>query len=272
MAQFDKDLVLAVLGEIGRLCNRKMTIYLLGGGAMALRGEKDATKDVDLVLESQEDAKELVRSLRQIGFEITFRPPLECRALKDATILVESEGMRIDVFVGTICNKLVFSHGMRTRSTSYGELGDISLKLVSREDIFLLKSVTERSRDLEDMLTLYRKGLRKEVILSECDYQGALEDLEDGRIWDSFLLMKLVEMEDRFVIQVPWKRELIRRAELRTAASLALKRLRQGPLDEEDLRLFLKLDKGFFARVLAFLREKGLVTYEPDTKVVMKTG
>jgi hypothetical protein len=51
-AQFDKDEVMAVLQKVGKTCTRKIVAYMVGGGAMAIRGEKVATKDVDLILYS----------------------------------------------------------------------------------------------------------------------------------------------------------------------------------------------------------------------------
>ena len=112
----------------------------------------------------------------------------------DASIFSGDEGMRVDVFVGTICDKLVLSQGMKSRAEFIGDYGKMSLHLCSREDIFLLKSVTERDKDLDDLVLLYRRGIDEGIILEECRAQGKLDDLLGGRIWEAFLLIKIKEM------------------------------------------------------------------------------
>jgi len=80
--------------------------------------------------------------------------------------------------------------------------------LLSDEDIFLSKSVTERDLDLEDMFILYRKGLDRTTILAEQEVQTSLS----GTLWSTFLNLKLKEMEERFDITVPWRVQVERMA------------------------------------------------------------
>ena len=240
-AQFKKDEVLSVLVEAGKICSIKIPAYLVGGGAMAIREEKDATKDLDIILESEEYAEELGNELKELGFEVNIRPPVECKSLVDAKILTAQRGMRVDIFVRTVCDKLVFSQGMKSRSEFYSDLGQISLSICSREDIFLLKSVTERNRDLDDMIVLYRKGINKETILTECRFQSQHDDLIKGRIWEAFLLTKIEEMEEKYGISVPWKRELKRIVEVKLSSKLVLEQIKNGldtvPKISEELGL-----------------------------------
>ena len=93
--RFDKDEVLAALFEAGRLCAAKVDAYMIGGGAMIFRAEKRATKDVDLVVGSDSEANQLTDAFGKIGFETSLHKPEECRALKDAMILVTTKGMRV---------------------------------------------------------------------------------------------------------------------------------------------------------------------------------
>lgn len=234
-AQFDKDEVLAVISQAGSVCSQVMTVYLVGGGAMAMRGDKDATKDVDLILEDEGQARALRSSLEGLGFEVNVRPPLECRALTDASILTSPRGMRVDLFVRKVCNKLSLSSGMKARSQPLAQLGPISLRICSREDLFLLKSVTERSRDLDDMVVLYRKGIDGKVLIDECREQGSHDALGQGRIWEAFLLEKVEEMEERYGTSVPWKKELKRVARSKLGRSLILENLQRGSFTASDL-------------------------------------
>lgn len=225
---------------------------------MAFRGEKDATKDIDLILETPENAEELGCALQGLGFEINIQPPMECKSLVDAKILTVSRGMRVDIFVRTVCGKLVFSEGMRSRSEFYGDLGNLSLSICSREDIFLLKSVTERNRDLDDMVVLYRKGINKSTLLTECQFQSTHDDLIGGRIWEVFLLLKIEEMEARYGISVPWKRELKRVADLKLGSKFALERIK-GKIDTiPQLAKNLDLTSSEVRGIIAHLEKEGL--------------
>ncbi|MFQ6061372.1 MAG: hypothetical protein ACE5KV_08820, partial [Thermoplasmata archaeon] len=110
----------------------------------------------------------------------------------------------VDIFVERIGGSFYLSEGVRNRAEEWGTFGDFKLLVCSREDIFLSKSVTERERDLEDMLTLCRKGLNVEVVFNECDVQTENSDM----IWHLFLERKLEEMEKTYDLSVPWRSRL----------------------------------------------------------------
>ncbi len=258
-AQFDKNDVLSVMGAAGKICSRRIAVYMVGGGAMAIRGEKAATKDVDLILESEEDAKELSEAFKGLDFEVNSRHPMECRELVDAEIMTTMNGMRVDIFVRTVCHKLFFSEGMKGRSELVGEMGQISLNICSREDIFLLKSVTERNRDLDDMVVLYRKGIDKDTIMKECQIQDLLDSQVGGRIWEAFLSIKIEEMEGRFGITIPWKGELKRIADLKLGCVLVLNKIRAGSHTVNAISMELGIKPADIRKYVASLEDEGLV-------------
>jgi hypothetical protein len=70
---------------------------------------------------------------------------------------------------------------------------------MSREDIFISKSITERDVDLSDMFSLYRRGLDQDVIIGELDIQSRMT----GVIWEAFMTAKLDEIEERFDVTIP---------------------------------------------------------------------
>jgi hypothetical protein len=254
-----------ILAEAGKLCSREITVYLVGGGAMAIRREKDATKDVDLILEFEEDAEELGNALKRLGFEINVQPPMECRSLIDAKIMTALIGMRVDIFVQTVCHKLILSQGIKTRSEYFGDLNGISLYVCSREDLFLLKSVTERNRDLDDMIVLYRKGIDKEILLTECRSQSRHDDPIEGRIWEAFLLTKVQEMEERFGVSIPWKSEVERIASSKLGSRLVLEQISKGVTTVPEISANLELVSVQVRKYLSYLETLG--TVEIDRKV-----
>lgn len=151
--------------------------------------------------------------------------------------------MRVDIFVKTVCHKLFLSNGMKGRSEFHGDMGHISLYICSREDIFLLKSVTERNRDLDDMVVLYRKGLDKDILISECRVQDDYDNLNRGRIWEAYLTTKIEEMEEKFGISIPWKNEIRRMAGLKLGRKMVLELVGEGADTVRDIAFRLGLDQ-----------------------------
>lgn len=259
--RFDKDEVLSVLSQAGNACTFRVVAFLVGGGAMAFRGEKDATKDVDLILETESQAEELGRVFQSLGFEVNIQPPIECKSLVDAKILTASKGMRIDIFVRQVCGKLTLSEGMVSRSEHFGDLGNLSLSICSREDIFLLKSVTERYRDLDDMIVIYRKGIDKNILFDECEHQSGFDDILHGRIWEAFLFRKIEELEGAYSISVPWKKELETKATSKLVSRLILSRIEAGDNSIKQIAKTLGIPEPEIRRTVRLL--------EKDKKVIV---
>ena len=160
-----------ILSELNLLeCKAKMlhveplTIYLIGGGNLALRGLKDATKDIDIVisegkfiilqkiLESPIAGLPIYRSLYRsqweydLGMAARYAHPLE--------------EFNLDIFVKRTKNGLYLSENMIARAEIPEEFSSheiFEIYLVSREDLFLFKSITSIERDVEDLITVVRR-------------------------------------------------------------------------------------------------------------------
>lgn len=76
---------------------------------------------------------------------------------------------------------------------------------------FLIKSMTERDRDLEDMSLLARSGLDYNLVFEECKMQSDMS--AKGDVWEASLNEKLLELEDKYGITVPFQKELEKNAE-----------------------------------------------------------
>ncbi|MCJ2512284.1 MAG: hypothetical protein LN409_02890 [Candidatus Thermoplasmatota archaeon] len=197
-----RDALEESLASVGASLARDVTAYLIGGCAMILYNAKVATKDIDLVLMSNEDARVVTGALSGDGFTKT-KPEDETYRRLGATVMMEdSKGMRFDIFVETVCRKLRITDRMARRSTRYATFGRLKINLVSPEDIFLFKSVTERAGDLDDMALLAERGLDWDVILGECVYQSR------DAILEAFLAIRLQELEDEKGIVAPIKGRL----------------------------------------------------------------
>jgi len=149
----------SVLRDLGVRLDRAIHAYLFGGANLLLRGLKKATKDFDIVLETKEDFSRLEDALVGMGFEPLakerFTPTDE--KLNPSGIYVSKDLPRFDLFTGVICNALFLTGEMKARAKPMA-FGKLALHLLSLEDVFLLKSITEREGDLEDMATIVRLG------------------------------------------------------------------------------------------------------------------
>ena len=136
--------------------------YALGGTAMMFYGYKDETKDVDLIFENEEERKIFIEALKKLGYQetspITIYLP---NKLKDphVPLMFKRGDSRFDLFVKKIFQTLlspkmkedIFAiHQFKTKHT-------FTVKVLKTEFIVLLKAVTERDKDFEDILTIMKK-------------------------------------------------------------------------------------------------------------------
>ena len=205
---FGRQELNAALSAIAGHLRRHVTCYLIGGCAMTFRGQKVATKDIDLVVPGSDDLEALVAAMETAGFNNVPDPGEEYRELGARTIMEGPSGIRFDLFEQVVCRKLAFSPSMQRRSTEEATFGTLTLRLASEEDIFLFKGVTDRPDDLYDMSVLAPGGLDWDIIKEECLSQ------ESGRNWASHLVGKLEDLEEKYDVVAPITEELREWAEV----------------------------------------------------------
>ena len=195
--KFDEADLLRALEEVGPMLKRKVNAHLIGGCAMTFLGAKLSTKDIDVVLTSTEDVKDLSSAMQSAGFFPVRRPSREYVALGTWIVLENSEGMRFDLFDRQVCRALEIGKGMKSRARFYRSFGNLDVYLMSPEDIMLFKGITERKADLEDMRVLAERGVDWRIVKSECMSQKS-----SGR-WADALGVKLLELKSEYGIDAP---------------------------------------------------------------------
>ena len=247
------------LEELGEALDTEVDAYLLGGGNLILRGLKDSTKDLDIVVEDRQAFLALGEALRAIGYE--ERTDLE-EAYKelDPAIVFEKDGApRYDIFVEAVAGKLQLTKEMENRVDRTIEHGDLCLHLLSLTDIFLFKSITEREGDLEDAALITRQaGLDWEGMLAEIKQQ----DERTGQYFSFAVLDTIDILRQRENIAPPIHKNLVSYClEKALLVSLAepktIKGLREE-LDFPDHRIYNKLRK---------LEEEDLIEVNRDGKL-----
>lgn len=255
--RFDARYIESELETVGDRLEEPVRVYLIGGGSLALRGLKEATKDIDVVVDSSETHGRLYTSLLGMGYDEV--DPLEAAYQElGATSCVENEdGCRIEIFDRQVVGKLVLSDGMKDRSETWLETGRITVDLVSPEDVFLFKAVATRPDDIGDMAVLVQTGLDFEVIDQELSVQiELLEELQ----FVTYVSEALGKLEEQHGTTLPLADRVDELSEMYYEA-LEVQMELDGPTPVEELQDELGIERGDLEVRIRTLERTGQVSY-----------
>ncbi|QSG13766.1 transcriptional regulator [Halapricum desulfuricans] len=232
------------LEQLGEALDTEVDAYLLGGGNLILRGLKDSTKDLDIVVDERQSFLELGEALREIGYE--ERTDLEEAYQElDPAIVFEKEGSpRYDIFVEAVAGKLQLTKEMMDRVDQSFEYGNLRMHLLSLTDIFLFKSITEREGDLEDTALITRQAsLDWKAMLKEIKKQDKIA----GQYFSFAVLDTIDILKQRENIDPPIHQKLVSYC-LEKALLVSLEEPKtikdlRDELDFPDHRIYNKLRK-----------------------------
>ena len=160
---------------IGNILPKKIFIYAIGGTAMMLLGIKDLTLDVDFVFDKKSDREELMDALRKLGAkesDVTLVYGLK----NNSPLMLEFKDCRFDLFMNKIITS-VFSDAMKERAQETHEFGNLIIKVANPSDILIMKSVTGRTKDNDDIISIIKNNnLNWNVIIEEAKEQVKLSN------------------------------------------------------------------------------------------------
>ncbi|MGV8176606.1 MAG: DUF6036 family nucleotidyltransferase [Candidatus Bilamarchaeaceae archaeon] len=201
---FGKEHLKEALHGIGDAMDRKTDAFMLGGGAMCFRDQKNATKDLDLVFRNDHDAGEFCRCARKAGFTKPENVGDVYELMDAYGILERPDGFRLDIFSKVVCRALELSGGMEKRAEMLGDYGSLRVWLVSNEDVVLFKGITERPRDADDIASVIRSAnIDWRIVLEECKSQSKMLK------WYGLLYNKFAHIEEKHGIAAPIMEELL---------------------------------------------------------------
>ena len=239
-------------------------MFLIGGGAMAFYGLKDATKDIDIILTNTDDLENLKTTLEAIGYKEP-EPLLITRAynnMQTNAILENQDGFRWDLFLNKVCNALTLSTTMKQRANQLYKGNRLTISIASKEDIFLFKGITEREADLEDMRMLAESGLDWDIINQECQSQSAVS----GIPWEDALYQNLFDLKTKYNIDSPIEKPLRKAAERKIIETTLLKEIEKGNNTVKSITQKIKEPQSFVRTELKRLANKGLITFDKAHK------
>ena len=179
--------------ELDSAVSGKVHFFMIGGGVLLFHGLKPATKDIDLVVATEEEFVECGKALKKIGFE-TKLPDSDYHHFNLSQIFIRDD-FRIDLFNKRVCRGFSLSSSMAKRALKEVSMANIALSLCSIEDIFLFKTMTEREGDLSDCIALARMGLDWNAMIAELKHQVSGND-----IWITWVAERLEILQERGLI------------------------------------------------------------------------
>ncbi|PIN88467.1 hypothetical protein COU61_04805 [Candidatus Pacearchaeota archaeon CG10_big_fil_rev_8_21_14_0_10_35_13] len=163
----------AMLTALGKVLTNKLEIYAIGGTAMMLRSIKNSTLDLDLVFDKQRDREEFMKALRTLGAkesDVTLIYGLK----SNTPLMLQFDNCRFDLFLNKIISS-TFSDTMKERAKQTHEFGNLIIKVADPHDLIIMKSVTSRTKDLEDIITIINKNkINWNTIIEEAKEQVRL--------------------------------------------------------------------------------------------------
>jgi hypothetical protein len=230
--KFNRRYIEMELEKLNAALTRRTRVFVAGGAAMAFYGLKEATKDIDVVVEKRTELHSLVSALRALGYKRpTGLVETTYAKMRASAILENTDGFRWDVFERVIARKLSLSKGMISRSRILYDETKLHLRALSKEDIFLLKSITGRDLDLEDMRIVAESGINWNDVKIECQAQAS----RTGRIWEDALCEKLIELGERMKIAAPIEKSICEIADQKILENWIIRKVGTGINTVKDL-------------------------------------
>ncbi|MFH1409554.1 MAG: DUF6036 family nucleotidyltransferase [Nanoarchaeota archaeon] len=164
----------------------------IGGTAMMFMGSKNLTKDIDLVFPTVASRAAFIDAIEALGYkQRSMRGVYHDKQLvmKGKPMMYSRGEERFDLFVKTVLGMPVSKDNIRQRQDFIGKK-ELIVLVPSEEQILLMKSVTNREKDFEDM-----ESLVKNKPLFDWDY--VIDKAIKQRKHQSWILLDLEEKMQR---------------------------------------------------------------------------
>lgn len=173
---------------ISHYLNNNIDCYAIGGTAMMFYGYKNTTKDIDLVFKNMQDRTVFCSAIKELGYTSKAIGNIYDKKRKEVfskPIIFSRGEERFDLFIKTVFGfKLNFSNFVQ-KHDFFGKY-EISLSVPNKELLILLKSITNREKDYEDIEEIIKiekiinwDFIVEEAIMQKNNIPWILIDLEE---------------------------------------------------------------------------------------------
>ncbi len=199
-----------LLKLISRKIKKNVSCYAFGGNAMMFYGYKSATKDIDLVFENLRDKTVFIDAIKSLGYERKSLLNIynEDRIKNPHKPEIYSRGdERFDLFVKKIF-QTELSENMKKNIFGRHEFIEknriLTVNILSKETLVLLKAITERENDFNDILTICEKD--------KIDWNFVIDEaISQSKKGDKWILLALEETMQKLKERIFIKQELFKR-------------------------------------------------------------
>ncbi len=160
--------------NVGRNLKKKIVCYAIGGTAMMFHGFKDSTLDIDLVFENVDDRKAFSEAIIMLGYQ-DMNSKQVYGIKKNQPKMYTLGDERFDLFLEDVVS-CKFSSDMKKRANEVHQFFDnFVLKIADLHDIILMKSATDRLKDIDDVRNIINEyGANYSVLIDEAKSQVEL--------------------------------------------------------------------------------------------------
>jgi len=199
-----------IFKELGSRLSVNVQVYLFGGENMRIKNLKSSTKDCDIVIIDKKSYTAVIKVLKKLNFRSINQTKLSSDDLRisPSDILINQQShSRIDIFNKKIMRKFILSQRMKRRAKieTYGKL---KLAILQNEDVFLLKGITQREGDIQDMSILVQSSKFNWNIV----YDELVKQEQDiGMDFAELFLFSLDYLMEKTGIRSPIYRRVVKR-------------------------------------------------------------
>ncbi|HLC31992.1 MAG TPA: DUF6036 family nucleotidyltransferase [Candidatus Nanoarchaeia archaeon] len=163
-----------LLTRIAEKLPKKIEVYAIGGTAMMFLGLKQTTVDVDLVFSNVEDRVLFKETIHSLGFKNSSAEIVYGRRENTPEMAMLLD-VRLDLFLFKILSSY-FSKGMQQRAAQIHEFVDnLIVRVADPHDILIMKSVTSRDKDLDDIIAIVNNSrINWDLVVEEATEQVRL--------------------------------------------------------------------------------------------------
>jgi hypothetical protein len=155
---------------------------------------KYSTKDIDVVCESEGDKEALLRSSKELGFELVG--PEKRHSRLGINRLAVKGKRNLDIFAGKISYDFGLNEAMWLRAARSRAFGNLEVRHASLEDIFIMKLIANRSGDVDDCAALVSAGLDFDAVYKEIESQFHKAGEDEQKIWITYIEVGIGRQEE----------------------------------------------------------------------------
>lgn len=151
----------ALFDLISKSIEKDISAIAIGGTAMMFSGYKTATKDIDLVFQSEEDRIIFINAIELLGYRRKSMLDVyseDKQKNKNKPLMFSRGEERFDLFVDSVFGfNVKFDVNLFTQRHDFIHDNELILYVLPKEYLILLKAITSRDRDYEDIENIVQK-------------------------------------------------------------------------------------------------------------------